>query len=226
MLFKANWLLLLINLLPVHPLDGGRMLSLALHSKLDGFVARTVYLRIGAIVGVGFVIAGVLYDSTLVMLVGAIVLPLNILESQQQPSESEGDESFLGYDFSQGYTSLERSTPESEGEDNAGWLARRKAQREEEAAHIGDGRENRTGGDGRIDTKMFEQKRHASPNGYRDQGVERQGAGHHEAQIYVFLPEPRRDAEKTTEREPVDHPDGDFLEPHAKHLVRLDEPQR
>lgn len=133
MLFKANWLLLLINLLPVHPLDGGRMLSMLLHAKLETFAARTVYQRIGAIVGVGFIIAGVMWDSTLILLVGAIVLPLNLMHGQQQQQqEAEGDESFMGYDFSQGYTSLERSDPEFSAEEQEGWLARRKAQREEE----------------------------------------------------------------------------------------------
>ena len=135
MLFKANWVLLLINLLPVHPLDGGRMLAMALHARLEPFIARTIYQRIGAIVGVGFILAGVLWDNTLVLLVGAIVLPLNILHGQQQQQhqyEADGEESFMGYDFSQGYTSLERSSSEYDGEEREGWMARRKAQREDD----------------------------------------------------------------------------------------------
>ena len=132
MLFKANWILLLINLLPVHPLDGGRMLYLALSAKLESFVARTVYLRIGAFCGLVFLIAGLFYDSTIVMLIGAIILPLNIAEAQQPQMQDASEESFMGYDFSQGYTSLERSDGGYDDERSPGWLARRKAQREEE----------------------------------------------------------------------------------------------
>lgn len=132
MLFMANWLLLLINLLPVHPLDGGRMLYLLLSAKLESFVARTVYLRIGAFCGLIFLIAGLLYDNTLVMLVGAIILPLNIVESQQPQTQDASEESFMGYDFSQGYTSLEQSGQAYGEEHSPGWLARRKAQREED----------------------------------------------------------------------------------------------
>lgn len=134
MLFQANWLLLLINLLPVHPLDGGRMLSLVLNARLDSYVARIVYLRIGGFLGLMMLVMGLFYDNTWVMAVGAVILPLNLAEGFQGQSSHEGEESFMGYDFSQGYTSLEQSLPEDYegGEDRPGMLARWKAQREEE----------------------------------------------------------------------------------------------
>ena len=133
MLFKANWLLLLINLVPVHPLDGGRMLKLVLNSRFDAFVARTWYLRAGAIVGVTMLVCGLMFDNTWVMAAGAIIIPLNLAESFQLQTQDHAEESFMGYDFSQGYTSLEQSGPDDyETEDRPGVLARWKAQREEE----------------------------------------------------------------------------------------------
>lgn len=135
MLFKANWLLLLINLVPVHPLDGGRMLQLILNAKLNSDIARVWYLRAGAMVGVTMVVAGLMFDNTWVMAAGALIIPLNLVESFQMQSQDHGEESFMGYDFSQGYTSLEQSGPvefESEVEDQPGVLARWRAQREEE----------------------------------------------------------------------------------------------
>lgn len=133
MLFKANWLLLLINLIPVHPLDGGRMLQLVLNSQFDAFVARTWYLRAGAIVGVTMLIAGLMLDNTWIMAVGAIIIPLNLAESFQLQTQDHSEESFMGYDFSQGYTSLEQSSSSSfDDEERPGVLARWKAQREEE----------------------------------------------------------------------------------------------
>lgn len=134
MLFKANWLLLLINLIPVHPLDGGRMLQLILNTRLDAHVARMWYLRAGAIVGLVLLVAGLMLDNTWVMAAGAIILPLNLAEAYQMQTQEHSEESFMGYDFSQGYTSLEQSGQDEgyDSESRPGVLARWKAQREEE----------------------------------------------------------------------------------------------
>lgn len=135
MLFKANWLLLLINLVPVHPLDGGRMLQLLLSARLNSDLARAWYLRAGAMVGVVMLVSGLMFDNTWVMAAGALIIPMNLVESFQMQSQDHGEESFMGYDFSQGYTSLEQSGPADysvEDEDRPGVLARWRAQREEE----------------------------------------------------------------------------------------------
>jgi len=133
MIFKANWLLLVINLVPVHPLDGGRMLRLVLSAKLGSDVARVWYLRAGAAVGVSMVFGGLMFNNTWVMAAGALIIPLNLVESFQIQRQEYGEESFMGYDFSQGYTSLEQSnTYELESDDQPGVLARWRAQREEE----------------------------------------------------------------------------------------------
>ncbi len=133
--FTANWLLLLINLLPVHPLDGGRMLHVLLQSRMESYVARSVYLRIGLICGWVMVLAGLLLENTWLMAIAAIVISLNLTETYQMHFQGETEESFMGYDFSQGYTSLERSLTD-DGEDKRptqpGLLARWKAQREED----------------------------------------------------------------------------------------------
>lgn len=136
--FTANWLLLLINLLPVHPLDGGRMLHVLLQTRLDGFAARTVYLRVGLITGWLMVLAGLVLENTWLMAIAAVVISLNLTETYQMQMQGETEESFMGYDFSQGYTSLERSLGEDDLEESGkvspGLLARWKAQREAERA--------------------------------------------------------------------------------------------
>lgn len=109
LVFKANWLLVLINLIPVHPLDGGRILLPFLNSRMDPLRSRDLYSKIGTGVGALIILAGLMMQITMTMLVGTLVLVLNVAEMFQlrsQPHESE--ESFMGYDFSQGYTSLER----------------------------------------------------------------------------------------------------------------------
>ncbi len=130
--FKVNWVLLLINLLPVHPLDGGRLLLMGLTAAGDAQVARNRYLVIGSYSGIAFMCLGLIYGSVWVMLIGAVVMAFNMQEQfrMQVSQQDESDASFMGYDFSEGYTSLERSH-EAE-EPSPGMLERWKQQREEE----------------------------------------------------------------------------------------------
>ena len=135
--FKANWLLVIINTIPVHPLDGGRILLPFLNHKMDTIRAQDLYSKIGTGVGALIIVAGLMMDITMTMLVGTLVLVLNVVEMFQlrsQPYDSE--ESFMGYDFSQGYTSLERgyegeSFDEEERDREASLIDRWKNQREE-----------------------------------------------------------------------------------------------
>ncbi len=107
--FAANWILLLINLVPVYPLDGGRMLQACLSARWGGEVATEVYVRVGFFCGFLLLLGGLMFDSTWIVFIGAIVLVLNMQESFQLRMGENYDESFMGYDFSQGYTSLERA---------------------------------------------------------------------------------------------------------------------
>jgi Zn-dependent protease len=105
----VNWVLLLINLIPVYPLDGGRMLLSTMSSRMGNDVATEVYIRIGFGAGFLLLLAGLLLQSVWLVFIGAVVLVLNIQEAVQLQNGENYDESFMGYDFSQGYTSLERS---------------------------------------------------------------------------------------------------------------------
>lgn len=129
--FCANWVLLLVNLVPVYPLDGGRMLHTCLLTRYDGNSATEIYIRVGFIVAFLVMLAGLFVDSTWTVFLGAIVLVLNLQESQQMQSAESYDESFMGYDFSQGYTSLERSAS-SRRERRSGVLERWRAKRRAE----------------------------------------------------------------------------------------------
>ncbi len=136
LVFVANEILLLVNLLPVFPLDGGRMLQCVLAERCGRESGNEIYLRVGFTAGFLFLFAGLVFSNTWVMFIGAIVLVLNVQESFQIQFNDRYEESFLGYDFSQGYTSLEREdddehlVPRRPGPIRR-WLARRRAAREE-----------------------------------------------------------------------------------------------
>ncbi len=131
--FVVNWLLLWINLIPVHPLDGGRMLQVVLTEQFGSEVSNRVYLKIGVIFGVVFLVAGLMFDLTLVVGIGAFVLLLNMEEAYRMRTADAYDDSFMGYDFSQGYTSLERHEVDSgePAEPQPGVFARWKQARQE-----------------------------------------------------------------------------------------------
>ena len=126
-----NWLLLLLNLIPVHPFDGGRMLQACLSALWQGAVATGVYIKVGCLIGFLGLLGGMLADSTFVVAISAFVLLMNLQESYQLRSGESYDDSFLGYDFSQGYTSLERDD-EDRPQKRPGMLKRWRERRRDE----------------------------------------------------------------------------------------------
>lgn len=134
LLFFANWLLVVANLVPAVPLDAGRGLETALTSRFGNGLGHQMSVRIGAAVGIVAIVAALGLQSVWLCALGGGLLAFNLRESHRQLMAESFDESFMGYDFSQGYTSLERSVP-VETEVRPGllkrWLTRRRAVREE-----------------------------------------------------------------------------------------------
>ncbi len=112
LMFRANLLLLAINLIPVYPLDGGQILKTVLSSRLNREIATDISIKSGMVVGLLALIGGLFVDPSsgiFLVFLGAIIMLLNLQESFQLRSADGYDDSFMGYDFSQGCTSLDRS---------------------------------------------------------------------------------------------------------------------
>lgn len=128
--FAVNWALLLLNLIPAMPLDGGRMLRTVLALNYGGSTAADVTVKVGIGIAIVMMIVGAIaLDSAWIMLIGAFLLVTNIVEQMQMQMGEVYDESFMGYDFSQGYTSLERAE-ERMREKPPSWLQRWKKNRD------------------------------------------------------------------------------------------------
>ncbi len=134
LLFTANWIGLLVNLLPVLPLDGGQILRAILAARTYAETVQRTAIRVGMFVSVAFLAVGAIADISQIVLIGTFVLAMNLVQLlQDEYSESMGDSGF-GHDFSGGYESLERSGQAAGREHSPGlleqWRERRRMERE------------------------------------------------------------------------------------------------
>jgi Zn-dependent protease len=134
--FYISWVLLLFNLIPAYPLDGGRMLQEFIWGRSDYRRGVTVAAYTGFGVAVLFLIISIVSNEALFMGLALFML----YESSMALHRLEADEGPFGYDFSAGYTSLEKDDEEQAPRPKkVGWLTRwrqarraRKMQREAE----------------------------------------------------------------------------------------------
>ena len=136
--FAVNWLLLLINLMPIVPLDGGQIVRALLATRIHPELVARAAVRIGLVFSGLLMLAGLFGDWSAVVFLGAILMVVNVIQLFEEQISDELDDSFLGYDFSEGYTSLDRSAPASSTPREAGlsplqrWREQRRLKREHE----------------------------------------------------------------------------------------------
>ncbi|HTN73856.1 MAG TPA: site-2 protease family protein [Pirellulaceae bacterium] len=149
--FWVNWVRGLVNLFPAFPLDGGRILRAALTlywGETSRQRATIVVSFVAQIAAVLLLVAAWLsrnwHPQSLMPTWFALVLLAIFLyfsaqhERQKAPATAESDDQPFGYDFSQGYTSLERG-PEKD-RDEVGpitrWLEERREARSKRQQEI------------------------------------------------------------------------------------------
>jgi len=139
LIFWCNWILLLVNLLPVFPLDGSRMLLAVLKNRVDVESAVETAIRVSFGCAMLMMVVGLMVSGAWIVFLGSTLFILTLLEWIQMRTSESLDDSFMGYDFSQGYTSLERSTKQNQptAKRNPGfihrWRERRRAEKERRA---------------------------------------------------------------------------------------------
>lgn len=117
LIFWINWMLLLINLLPAFPFDGGRVLRALLWSQFDYRTAAFWVTRTAMVFAIGIcflawwmkdIYATALVPAWVPLLLFAIFLWFGAQSEEARIENGAGEDDLFGYDFSQGYTSLER----------------------------------------------------------------------------------------------------------------------
>ncbi len=137
--FAVNWLLLLVNSLPILPLDGGRIVRTLLLARIHPELVDRVAVQVSMVAAGLLSLVGVYGDWSLVVFLAAILFVTNLVQFFEHEVIDRDEESFLGYDFSEGYTSLDRSEPPAGNSQPAAsqrglldqWRERRRQQREQ-----------------------------------------------------------------------------------------------
>lgn len=134
LMFWVNWLGFLVNLIPAYPLDGGQILRSWLTARMGTGMGTEIAIRLAYAAAVLIAVGGLVFAKSMVLVVLAfLIIVLAMQESFQLQAAESYDDSFLGYDFSQGYTSLEKSEP-ARPQRRVGllqrWLERRKAEKQ------------------------------------------------------------------------------------------------
>jgi len=121
--FWVNWLLILVNLIPAFPFDGGRALRAALmliNPNLDGPRAVAVVARVAKITALGLLLVAWLtinenptypLQTWFALVLLSIFVFFSAKKEEAMALHSQLEDALFGYDFSAGYTSLEHSGP-------------------------------------------------------------------------------------------------------------------
>lgn len=119
-IFWMNWVLFLFNLLPAYPLDGGQLLQSFVWARTDYRRGVVVAAYSGFAVSVIFLVVSIAANESLFMglalfMLYAASMKLFSLELEDGP---------FGYDFSEGYTSLEKDEEPAPKPKPPGWFTR------------------------------------------------------------------------------------------------------
>jgi Zn-dependent protease len=181
LVFWLNWALVLVNLIPALPFDGGRLLRAALHlitPQMPYAETLLVVSRVGRAVAVLALLGGfVFHDSVLLGLVPgwaigaglAMIVYFASRRAELVRAPDDQEDWPFGYDFSAGYTSLGwQSAPARPGPGRPNALSRWWEQRRQQQA--ADQRQRDAAEDGRLDEILVR----VHQNGYHSLSVEEQ----------------------------------------------------
>jgi Zn-dependent protease len=134
-IFWFSWAIFLFNLIPAYPLDGGRLLQCAIWARTNFRRGVVVAAYSGFVVSVIFLLISIAGNEALLMGLAMFMM----YSASMAIFQLDADDGPFGYDFSAGYTSLEKDEDKPKRQKKVGWFTRwrqarraRKLQREAE----------------------------------------------------------------------------------------------
>lgn len=103
-IFWLNWVMFLFNMLPAYPLDGGQLLQSLVWARTDHRRGVVVAAYTGFGVAILFLIVSIAANEALFLGLSLFML----YSASMKLMQLESEEGPFGYDFSAGYTSLEK----------------------------------------------------------------------------------------------------------------------
>ena len=133
--WNLNAALFVLNLLPGHPFDGGHAVEALLARKHGRRRARVATFVTGAVIGAGLLVGGLSRQDAWLSVLGGWCLMSVVGAWRALRQESMENEALLGvYDFSNGYTSLEKGAPKPPPRESRAAARRRERERLEAEA--------------------------------------------------------------------------------------------
>jgi hypothetical protein len=152
LVFWVNWMLFLVNLLPAFPLDGGRIMQSTMwmavgqRSVMLGAVLISQFVGLLLLAGAWLVHSRDDNNAWVPLLILGMILFFSARAEAASAADSQTDDDPLGYDFSQGYTSLERDL-DTDAKTELGpvgrWLEERREARQQRQRQIEEDEERR-----------------------------------------------------------------------------------
>lgn len=107
MLFYANWILFLVNLVPVLPMDSGQLLRSYLSDRFAEVEARDLVIRLGLVLSLFGLLIGFVFDVSTVVTLSAFILILHLHESFRWQELPTSDMPYDPYENSDEYDEME-----------------------------------------------------------------------------------------------------------------------
>ncbi|HEV3259444.1 MAG TPA: site-2 protease family protein, partial [Gemmataceae bacterium] len=129
-LFWVNWILFLFNMVLVgFPMDAGRLLQCVLWPRYGFRRSMLAAIFLGFVTAIILGVIAIVMKKTEILVLCLALFIYFTCRQQYLILEHGSEDSLFGYDFSQGYTSLEREQPPRRRRPNflQRWLARRAA---------------------------------------------------------------------------------------------------
>ena len=130
----VNVALFVFNLLPMYPMDGGRMLHCALWKSMGHYKGTMITCTVGMVMAVIVGLYALFSGGAAFILLGIAIMGYLTCDRERKMTRASAspESGYMGYDFSGGYSTLDKSAGKSS---KPGFFARRKQEKQQGRWH-------------------------------------------------------------------------------------------